>query len=299
MADTSRARTGKFIQVLFKYLIEHPDGASAKQALDHISSVVPLTEYELGEYESGGGRRFEKIVRFATVDCVKAGWMQKERGTWFITSDGITAFNKYRDPEAFYKEAARLYRVWKVGQASHDTANQKEDEAEESSNRQTSITFEEADEQALAEISDHLGNLAPYEFQNLVASLLEAMGYHVSWNAPPGKDGGVDIIAHTDVLGTKPPRIKVQVKRRNDRIDTDGVRAFLALVNEDDVGLYVALGGFTRDAEDFARNQERRKIRLIDLDRLLKLWIEHYSGLSDSARKRLPLTPIYFLTPDD
>ena len=299
MADTSRARTGKFVQVLFKFLLEHPDGVSAKQALDHVAGMVRLTEYELGEYESGGGRRFDKILRFATIDCVKAGWMQKERGTWFITSDGIAAYNKYKDPEALYKEAARLYRVWKIGQPDTDSADQKEDDEKEASGRKTAVTYEEADEQALTEISTHLKNLAPYEFQNLVASLLEAMGYYVSWNAPPGKDGGVDIIAYTDALGTKPPRIKVQVKRRSDKIDADGARAFLALVNEDDVGLYVALGGFTRDAQDFARNQERRRITLIDLDRLLELWIEHYSRLSDSARKRLPLTPIHFLTPDD
>src|SRR5581483_1369220 len=35
----------------------------------------------------------------------------------------------------------------------------------------------------------------------LVAALLRAMGYHVSWVAPPGPDRGVDIIARTDPLG--------------------------------------------------------------------------------------------------
>ena len=49
-----------------------------------------------------------------------------------------------------------------------------------------------------------------YDFQKLVADLLKAIGYHVSWIAPPGKDGGVDILAYTDALGTQGPRIKVQ-----------------------------------------------------------------------------------------
>jgi predicted Mrr-cat superfamily restriction endonuclease len=39
------------------------------------------------------------------------------------------------------------------------------------------------------------------------------MDYYV---APPGPDGGIDLIAHTDPLGTTGPRIKVQVKRRDD-----------------------------------------------------------------------------------
>ena len=43
--------------------------------------------------------------------------------------------------------------------------------------------------------------------------------------------------------------------------------------------------------------QERRKITLIDLERLVDLWIEFYPKLDDLARDRLPLTPIYFLTP--
>ena len=73
--------------------------------------------------------------------------------------------------------------------------------------------------------------------------------------------------------------------------------AFLAHVNEEDVGLFVCIGGFTRDAEDFARSQERRRITLIDLERLVDLWTEFSPKLDDQARERLPLTPIYFLTP--
>ena len=138
----------------------------------------------------------------------------------------------------------------------------------------------------------------PYDFQHMVAGVLRAMGYHVTWVSSPGKDGGVDVIAFTDPLGTKPPRIKVQVKRISQKVDTSGLKSFVAIVNDDDVGLYVSSGGFTRDAEEFARSQERRKITLINLKRLLDLWVEFYPKLDESARRRLPLTPIYFLTPD-
>jgi hypothetical protein len=36
----------------------------------------------------------------------------------------------------------------------------------------------------------------PYDLQQLVADLLKAMGYYPSWISPPGRDGGLDIIAH-------------------------------------------------------------------------------------------------------
>jgi restriction system protein len=61
--------------------------------------------------------------------------------------------------------------------------------------------------------------MPPYDTQDLVAGLLKALGYHIEWVSPPGKDGGIDIIAHIDPLGTRPPRIKVQVKGGSQRID--------------------------------------------------------------------------------
>jgi restriction system protein len=139
----------------------------------------------------------------------------------------------------------------------------------------------------------------PYEFQDLVAALLRAMSYHVSWVSPPGPDRGLDIVAYTDPLGASGPRIKVQVKRRADKINVDGVRAFMALLGSQDVGIYISTGGFTPDAEREARGQENRRISLIGLERLFDLWVEHYEGIPEEGRQLLPLKPVYFLAPHD
>ena len=42
---------------------------------------------------------------------------------------------------------------------------------------------------------------------------------------------------------------------------------------------------------------KRHNITLVDIDRFVDLWIEYYPKLSDSARRRFPLQPIYFLGP--
>jgi restriction system protein len=139
----------------------------------------------------------------------------------------------------------------------------------------------------------------PYDFQDLVASLIRGMGYYVSWISPPGKDGGIDILAWGDPLGTRPPRIKVQVKRRADATNVEGLRSFMSLLSDDDVGIFVSTGGFTKDAQDTARAQERRKITLVDSERFFDLWVEYYGKLEDSARRKLPIQPIYFLAPED
>jgi restriction system protein len=233
----------------------------AGAALSELADSVKLTAYESGHYEGSGGRRFEKIVRFATVDCVKAGWLVKQKGKWSLTVAGIQAFNKITDPENFYREAVKLYNKWKALQKGKisDLAGGGS-ETEDAIETSAGITLEEAEEQALNEIKNYIAVMPPYEFQEMVADLLKAMSYHVSWTAPPGKDGGVDIIAYTDPLGTRAPRIKVQVKRQKHSVDLPGLKSFLANVNEGDVGIYVCTGGFTKDAADHARSQERRRL---------------------------------------
>lgn len=138
----------------------------------------------------------------------------------------------------------------------------------------------------------------PYDFQDLVADLLRAMGFHPSWVAPPGKDGGLDVIAYPDPLGTTLPRLKVQVKRQQTKVSVEGLRSFLSVLDDPDVGLFVNLGGFTSDAETTARTQATRRVRLVDARMLFDLWAEHYDRLSDEARRRLPIQPIYFLAPE-
>ncbi|WP_027797594.1 restriction endonuclease [Paraburkholderia acidipaludis] len=295
MAEITRRRTGQLLRALFDLLISSPDGLPARVALQQLESRVTLSNFEKSEYESGG-RRFDKIVRFATVDCVKAGWLVKDRGTWLVTEEGKKVYGEMPDPEAFYKQAIKLYREWRASQPDAEPAAP--EESDDSSGKAASITLEEAEEQAWEEISQYLHQMNPYDFQSLFADLLRAMGYYVDWVAPPGKDGGLDILAWPDPLGTKPPRIKVQVKRQVQSVNIDGVRSFLAVLGEDDVGLFVALGGFTRDAYEAARNQERRRLTLIDIRRLYDLWIAHYRNLSDEARRRMPLRPVYFLSPE-
>lgn len=292
MAKITKHRVGELLRQLFHILKKQPEGMKAADALAELAKNVAMTEHEAGEYETGG-RRFEKIVRFSTVTTVKAGWLVKDKGIWTVTPEGEAALLKYTDPEMFTRAAGQLYKKWKSAQPDPADSEVDEDEAAEAS---ATITLEEAEEMAWAEIETYLAAIPPYDFQELVAALLKAMGYHVSWIAPPGKDGGVDIIAYNDPLGTRPPRIKVQVKRNanSPRIDVMGLRSFMAVLGDGDVGLFVALSGFTKDA-DYEARQSQRRINLIDSHRLVELWTLNHAQLDDSARAKLPLKPVWFL----
>jgi restriction system protein len=139
----------------------------------------------------------------------------------------------------------------------------------------------------------------PYDFQQLVAGLLKGMGYHVSWVAPPGPDGGVDVIAQTDPLGISGPRIKVQVKRHAAKVSVDGIRSFMGVLGDSDVGLFVNTGGFTRDSEREARHHLKQRLMLVSLRRLFDLWVEHYDQIQEKYRRLLPLRAVQYLAPGD
>ena len=299
MAVITRRRTGEFLRELFNILMLAPDGLRASDAIKTLVGRFTLSAFEADSYESGG-QRFDKTVRFATVDCVKAGWLVKDKGIWTVTDEGRKAHAELTDPEAFYRRAVKLYNEWRAAQPDAEPAPAAADADAldaDSTAKAVSITFEKAEEQAWDEISQYLRNMPPFDFQDLVADLLRAMGYYVSWVSPPGKDGGLDILAQADALGTRLPRIKVQVKRQQPAVSVDGLRSFMALLGDDDVGLFACTGGFTKDATTEARTQEKRRITLIGLETLFDLWVEHYSKLTDQARRRLPLRPIQFLSP--
>jgi restriction system protein len=295
MADITSARTGELLRALLGMLQNHTDGLQARDALKALRTVVPPTPYELGTFPSGGVR-YDKIIRFATVDCVKAKWLVKDGGRWYVTDAGVAALKQFSDPAKFHAEAVRLYRAWKKALPPPDPDIEDLDDGD--GLEEVSVTLEVAQEQARDQIAAYLHGMDPYEFQKLVGDLLTAMGYHVAWISPPGKDDGIDLLAYPDPLGTRPPRIKVQVKRYEKAIPVPEVSAFMGNLGSDEVGIFVATGGFTKDAEAKARTDKQHRVTLVGLDALVKLWVKHYAALDDLARQRLPLQPVYFLAPD-
>lgn len=226
--------------------------------------------------------------------------MIKEKGKWYLTDEGRQAYNQFRDALEFRRESIRLFRQWMNNRPKEDIEiadDSGEVSPSEVQRGSATTNYEEAEEAAWDEIEKYVQAMPPYDLQRLVAALLLAMGYHVSWIAPPGPDKGIDILAHNDPLGTSTPRIKVQVKRRADKVTVDGIRSFMAVLGDQDVGIFVSTGGFTNDAQSEARTKETRKLTVVDLERLIELWIQHYEKIEESERAMLPLKRVYYLAP--
>lgn len=296
MAEITARRKGEIIQALFKLLKEEPEGLRAKDAIARLQTTLTVTEFEKSTFPSDPtSPRFPKIVRFSTIRSVKAGWLRKQKGIWTLTEDGQAALKALADPEALYRESGRLYRKWKASQPVDETSDAGDGEGQTEEGLLAATTLEEAEEAARQAVLDFMGSMNPYLFQDVVGKLLEAMGYHVVWIAPRGKDGGLDLLAQGDPLGVQGPRIKGQVKRRQDsKVGEEELRSFLSLIEPHDVGVYISLGGFTSDADQHARRTSRR-ITLIDGPGLLDLWVDSWQRLDEEGRQLLPVKAVWFL----
>jgi len=104
-----------------------------------------------------------------------------------------------------------------------------------------------------------LRELTDEEFEHFVADLLRAMGYQARVT-PFSADGGVDVLAHKDPLGLEPPLIKVQCKHTTTSRGRPDVQQLIGTLSSGEVGLFVTLGSFSKDAVDLER--ERQHLRL-------------------------------------
>lgn len=153
--------------------------------------------------------------------------------------------------------------------------------------------LEGLEEQALERIKDKLLALDWSEMQDLVASLLRALGYRTIVS-PAGPDRGKDIVASRDGFGFEPPRIVVEVKhRRGQQMGAPEIRAFLGGRHAEDRGLYVSTGGFTREAH-FEAERAATVTHLMTLDGLARALVDDYDRLDERGRALLPLTRLYW-----
>lgn len=130
------------------------------------------------------------------------------------------------------------------------------------------------------------------EFEYFVAHLLEAMGYRAEVTTASG-DGGVDIVASRDPLGLEPPIIKVQCKRRIAAMGGPDVQRLTGTLGPggSELGLFVTLGTYTREAVGIARN--RHDLRLVSGNDLVDLVFEHYDAFDAKYKALLPLRSVY------
>jgi len=188
-AKIPKERVGEIMKIVLTELKNAGGEAKLKDLFERSEPKLNLTEYEKQVYEKSGYIRWRSAVHFYSIDCEKAGYIQKSSGRWKLTPEGDKALKK--PAKEFIEYAMQRYRAYMADRAGtvEPGAELPGEAEEEKLVRQTA--YESAVEQARSEIEDHINNLGWFDFQKLVAELLVAMGYHVPFVAPPGRDGGL------------------------------------------------------------------------------------------------------------
>ena len=132
-------------------------------------------------------------------------------------------------------------------------------------------------------------DLTPRDFEEFIADLLKSLGYQARVTQY-SQDGGIDVIAHRDLLGVEPPLIKVQCKHQVGTIGSPEVQQLSGTQGPGELALFATLGTYSRDAR--ALERQRPGIRLLTGEDIVTLVLEHYSALPERWRAVMPLTPV-------
>src|ERR1019366_2758001 len=153
---------------------------------------------------------------------VKAGWLIKKKGVWYLTSEGEEALKLGPDEllRSFYAAGDKWH-------AEHPVAREEAVAAEAPAEV---VSYDDVEQTAMEGLQNCINSKNPDEFQDLVAALLRGMGYYTPFVAPKGKDGGVDIVAYRDPLGAESPRIQAQIKHRESSATAQEVRQLIGLL---------------------------------------------------------------------
>lgn len=275
-----------------KILKEQGGEMPGRDLIAALDKRVTLDAWARERYEKTGYVRWQSIFHFYSIDAQKAGLITKKKGVWFLTPEGAAAISM--TPWELFHHAKAKYAEWRRQNPAPDAESAEEESAVEEQVENRIPSIDEIEQQALDGIQAALDAKSAYEVQDLVAALLRGMGYYTPFTAAPGKDGGVDVIAYRDPIGTLSPRIKVQVKHREAAATAPDVRQLMGLLQKDgDVGMFISTGGFSADAKSTARSSHVH-VELIDAPRFIALWQEFYEKLNDEDKSLLPLRPVYF-----
>jgi restriction system protein len=81
----------KTIFATFQILKDSGGEMRGKEVVDRIRETMTFDEYESFRYEKTGYVRWESILHFYTIDCMKAGFLRKQKGIWYLTDEGEKA----------------------------------------------------------------------------------------------------------------------------------------------------------------------------------------------------------------
>lgn len=299
----------QFIEPIFRYLSQNPDGVNARNAYEAAADMLGLSDADRAELlPSGVQPIYKNRAGWAHDRLKRAGYSSSlKRGFWQLTSKGLDFIRQHDGPfstEEVYALAQGNKHVQLRPKDHQDKTIPLQTSAQSPSLPEDSISpderlesaFEELLDSVASELLEAIGQSSPTFFEVLVLDLLHSMGYGASrqdiHHVGGSGDGGIDGVISLDRLGLE--KVYVQAKRWQNVVGRPDVQAFYgALAGQRATkGVFITTSRFTDHAIQFSQSVDG--VILVDGTRLAKLMIEYGIGVSHRLLKLPKLDSDYF-----
>ena len=99
-----------------RILAKHPEGMRGQDLWTAVVQQLPNLESEWSNASAGTTTAYRNFD-FYSINLVKAGWIRKSGGRWYLTPVGRSALAELTDPISFYERLGELYRDWDQNRA--------------------------------------------------------------------------------------------------------------------------------------------------------------------------------------
>lgn len=150
-----------------------------------------------------------------------------------------------------------------------------------------------------AELRRQIMNNHPSFFEKLIVDLLLKMGYGYDKNAGVvvggPHDGGIDGIISEDKLGLDLIYLQAKRYKTGNTVGRHELQAFVGAMQNVQKGVFITTSSFTKEARQYAGQQQQKNLKLIDGEMLGELMIKYEVGISvEDSIKIYRLDATYF-----
>jgi len=217
----------------------------------------------------GTASTITKTLRKRLLNLIERGFVEREGSVYRITKRGIAyaalLTRRTTDPKRDVMDAVRTFNT-----------------------------------SQLKKLHEFLLKMPPYNFEQLVRDLLEAMGYEDVTVTKQSGDKGVDVVA-TVQFGITTITEVVQVKRHQGNLSRTvidqlrGVLPFHRAIR----GTIITTGGFSKGLVEVATFPGAAPITLINGEKLIELLLEHQLAIKKRSVLMYEMDEGYFAKPDE
>lgn len=266
-----------------------------RELAEPVAAALDLTDEDRTERLPSGHDRFMDRVHWAVSHLFQAELVARpDRGHVQITARGLDLLAE--TPDYIGKEVLRRYPEYldwidrsRRGNVRNGGPSEPQDVSDLTPIEAIEVAVRESNEALAAELLQRVLDQPPVFLEQLVLTLLSAMGYGGRAGASTehlgrSGDGGIDGVVRQDVLGLD--RVYVQAKRyaAENTVGRPDIQAFVGALHgqQADRGVFITTSRFSADARSFVERIPNR-IVLIDGRRLVELMILHNVGVQDES----------------